>query len=67
VVREIAHELAGQAAVVQINTEENQATAARFAVRGIPALYILKQGRQIANLSGTRSKQAIVNWFRNNV
>ena len=63
-VREIAGDLAGKTAVVQINTEESPALAARFAIRGIPALVILRQGKSLAAMSGARSKQAILEWFK---
>jgi thioredoxin 2 len=63
-VRKTAEMLAGAAAVVQVNTEENPALAGRFGVRGIPALFLLKQGRVVDQLSGVQSSDAIVSWFR---
>lgn len=63
-VREVALALAGEAAVAQVNTEENSRTAGRFAVRGIPALVLLKRGRVIATTSGAQPKEAVVAWVR---
>ena len=64
--REIAGELAGKAVVVQVNTQENPQLAERFAIRGIPALLLLKQGRVVATLNGAQDKHAVLAWFREN-
>ena len=56
--------LAGSAALVQINTEENPRLAARFAVRGIPVLHLLRGGKSLDQLPGAQSAEAIVAWFR---
>jgi len=64
VVRKIAEMLAGRAAVVQIDTQENQQMAGRFNVRGIPALYFLRDGRVVDHLAGAQSPETIINWFR---
>lgn len=64
--REIARELAGKAAVVQVNTEENPLLSNRFGIRSIPALLILKKGTVLATLSGAQEKRAVLAWFRQN-
>jgi thioredoxin 2 len=63
-VRNVAELLAGAAAVVQVDTQENPTLAGRFGVRGIPALFLLEQGRIVDQLSGAQSSKAIVAWFR---
>lgn len=63
-VRNIAEKLAGQAAVVQINTQENPGVASRFGIRGIPAILFLKQGRVIDQLPGAQPLDAVLSWFR---
>jgi thioredoxin 2 len=63
VVQEVARELAGQAAVVQVNTEESPHLAQRFSIRGIPALLIIRQGRVLDSLSGFREKSVLLAWF----
>lgn len=63
-VREIAGDLAGQAVVVQINTQENPALSTRYGIQGIPALLLLRKGSAVARLSGSRSRQSITDWFR---
>ncbi|MFA7405479.1 MAG: thioredoxin family protein [Pelobacteraceae bacterium] len=63
-VRKAAEMLAGVAAVVQVNTQENPALAGRYGVRGIPALFLLREGRVIDQCAGSQSSEAIVAWFR---
>jgi thioredoxin 2 len=63
-VRKVAGMLAGEAAVVQVNTQENPALAGRFGVSGIPALLLLKEGRTVDRLSGAQSSEAVIHWFR---
>jgi thioredoxin 2 len=63
-VRTIAEKLAGKAAVVQINTQENPALSSRFGVRGIPVIMLLRNGRVVDQLAGARSAEEIVAWFR---
>lgn len=63
-VRKAAEMLAGAAAVVQVNSQDNPRLAGRFGVRGIPVLFLLKEGRIVDQLEGARSSSDIVAWFR---
>ena len=60
----MAELLAGNAAVIQVNTQENPALAGRFGVRGIPVVLLLRNGRVIDQLAGAQSAEAVVAWFR---
>ena len=60
----MAEKLAGWGAVVQINTENSPALAARFGVRGIPVIMLLRGGRVIDRLEGAQTADAILAWFR---
>ena len=62
--RQAAELLAGRAAVIQINTEENPKLASRFAVRGIPVLHLLRKGKTVDQIAGAQPAEAIVSWFR---
>jgi thioredoxin 2 len=64
VVRSLAEKLVGQAAVAQINTQNSPVLAARFGIRGIPAIVLIKQGRVIDQLPGAQSLDAVLAWFR---
>lgn len=48
---------------MQINTRDNPAVAARFAVRGIPVIMLLRGGKVIAQLAGAQSAAAVLDWF----
>jgi thioredoxin 2 len=63
-VRKVAEGLAGCAAVVTVNTQENPNLGARFGVRGIPALCLLRQGRLVEQISGAQAAETVLAWFR---
>jgi thioredoxin 2 len=60
VVEQLATELAGRVKVGKLNVDENPQTAARFGVRSIPTLLILKNGREADRLVGALPKQEIL-------
>lgn len=51
----------------KLDTEAEQALAARFAIRSIPTLILFSHGQEIARQSGAMPASAIVNWVRQNV
>ena len=59
VIEELAVEMAGRVRVAKLNVDENPATAARFNVRSIPALLILRAGREIDRIVGVQPKPEI--------
>ena len=59
VIDQLATELADRVRVVKLNVDENPRTAARFDLRSIPTLLILKDGREIDRLVGVQPKQEI--------
>jgi thioredoxin 2 len=60
VIEELAVEMAGRVRVAKLNVDENPATAARFQVRSIPTLLVLKAGREIERIVGVQPKSEIV-------
>jgi len=64
VVRTLAEQLAGKAAVVQVNTQENSSLAARFEVSGIPVIKLLRKGKVVASLTGAQPVENIISWFQ---
>jgi thioredoxin 2 len=48
----------------KLDTEAQQAIAARYAIRSIPTLMIFSKGKEIARQSGAMPTSAIVNWAR---
>jgi thioredoxin 2 len=59
VVDELATELAGRVRVAKLNVDENPATAARFGIRGIPTLLVMRGGREIDRMVGVLPKAEI--------
>jgi thioredoxin 2 len=59
VVEQIARERAGRLKVVKLNVDENQQTAARFAVQAIPMLIVFRGGRMVEQMRGAMPKPAI--------
>ena len=59
VLDQLAVELAGRVRVAKLNVDENPATAARFGIRGIPTLLVLRAGREVDRIVGAQPKQAI--------
>jgi thioredoxin-like negative regulator of GroEL len=52
--------MAGRVRVAKLNVDENPRTAERFQIRGIPALLVLKAGREVARIVGVQPKSEIV-------
>ena len=59
VIEELAGELAGRVRFAKLNVDENPATAARFGVRSIPTLLVLREGREIDRIVGALPKSEI--------
>ncbi len=59
-VAEVAEEMAGKVSVKAMNVDENQATAAKYGIRGIPTLMLFKDGQVVDQLVGNVAKEAIV-------
>jgi thioredoxin-like negative regulator of GroEL len=60
VVDQLAEELAGRVRVAKLNTDDNPVTAARFNVRSIPTLLLLRNGREVDRIVGVQPKAEIV-------
>jgi thioredoxin 2 len=59
IIDELAAELAGRVHVAKLNVDENPGTAARFNVRSIPTLLVLKGGQELDRIVGVQPKEAI--------
>ena len=60
---ELSNEYAGKVKVVKVNVDENPDTAAGLGVRGIPALFMFKDGEVISNRMGAAPKAALKTWI----
>ncbi len=60
---EIAAEYAGKIKVVKVNVDENPNSPAQMGVRGIPALFVFKDGQVVSNRAGAAPKAALQSWI----
>jgi thioredoxin 2 len=56
---ELAAQMAGHVRFAKLNVDDNPTTAARFNVRSIPTLLVLKGGREIDRIVGLQPKSEI--------
>lgn len=49
--------------IVKVNVDENPDLPAQFGVRGIPALFLFKDGQIVSNKTGAAPKAALQNWI----
>jgi thioredoxin 2 len=59
IIDQLASELAGRVRVAKLNVDDNPVTAQRFNVRSIPALLVLKNGREVDRIVGALPKAEI--------
>lgn len=60
---EISEEMAGKVKVVKVDVDENPSTAAALGVRGIPALFVFKDGEVVSNKTGAAPKASLQSWI----
>ena len=61
---ELATELQGKVKIVKVNVDENPDSPAALGVRGIPALFLFKDGQVVSNKVGAAPKAALANWIK---
>jgi thioredoxin 1 len=64
---ELSSEMAGKIKVAKIDIDTNPNTAAAMGVRGIPALFIFKDGEVISNRAGAAPKAALQSWIEDSI
>ncbi|MEO6301215.1 MAG: thioredoxin [Paracoccaceae bacterium] len=60
---EIAAEMQGRVKIVKVNVDENPDSPAMLGVRGIPALFLFKDGQVVSNKIGAAPKAALASWI----
>lgn len=63
VLEDVAAEYADKLKVVKLNVDENQETAPKYNVRGIPTLLIVKGGEVVATKVGAVSKTQLIEFI----
>ena len=64
---ELAEEYDGKLIVAKVNVDENPELPAQFGVRGIPALFMFKDGEVISNRTGAAPKASLKGWIEESV
>ncbi len=60
VIREVAAEVAGRAAVVQVNIDISPGLTSSYQIQGVPTMFLLKSGQVVERISGERSKEELI-------
>lgn len=60
---ELSNEYAGKVKIVKVNVDHDQAAAGQLGVRGIPALFLFKDGKVVSNKTGAAPKAALQSWI----
>ncbi|SDN83513.1 thioredoxin [Lutimaribacter pacificus] len=60
---ELSDELAGRVKIAKVDVDSNPNAAAAMGVRGIPALFIFKDGEIVSNRAGAAPKAALQSWI----
>jgi len=64
---EIAGDYQGKLTVAKLNVDENQATPAKYGIRGIPTLMLFKNGAVAATKVGALSKSQLTAFIDSNI
>ena len=59
VLEQLASEMAGRVRIAKLNVDENPVTASRFDIRSIPAMLVMKNGREVDRIIGVQPKSEI--------
>ncbi len=63
-VKRVAHEMAGRALVLKVDTEKHPELAARYRVEGIPNFVVLKSGRVVLQQAGVAPASEMMKWLQ---
>lgn len=64
---ELAAEMGDKVKIVKVNVDENPNTPAQMGVRGIPSLFMFKDGQVVSNKVGAAPKAALQSWIEESV
>jgi thioredoxin 1 len=64
---EIAAEMNGKVKVAKVDVDSNPNSAVQLGIRGIPALFIFKDGEVVSNKTGAAPKAALQSWIEESI
>lgn len=65
--KQAAIQIEPRARLIKINTETEQALAARYQIRSIPTLMVFSGGKETARLSGALDQSSLLSWINQNI
>ncbi|WP_267897001.1 thioredoxin [Pseudooceanicola sediminis] len=64
---ELSDEMEGKLKIVKLDADSNPTSVMSMGVRGIPALFIFKDGEIISNRTGAAPKAALKSWIDDSI
>ncbi len=64
---ELSKELDGKVKIAKVNVDENPQSPSQLGVRGIPALFLFKDGQVVSNKLGAAPKAALESWIKESI
>ncbi len=64
---ELAAEMDGKIKIAKVDVDSNPNSAVQMGVRGIPALFIFKDGEVVSNRAGAAPKAALQSWIEESI
>lgn len=64
---ELSAEMEGRVKIAKVNVDENPNSPAQMGVRGIPALFVFKDGQVVANKAGAAPKASLQSWIEESI
>ena len=63
IIDQISQDFANKLVVLKCNVDENPETPSQYAVRGIPALMLFKDGKLLDTKVGSLPKNSLIEWL----
>ena len=60
---ELSVQFEGRVKIAKVNVDENPQVTAAMGIRGIPALFLVKDGKIVSNKVGAAPKAALQSWI----
>ena len=64
---QVAEEFGDRIRIVKVDVDDNQATAAKFGIRGVPTLMLFKNGEATHTKVGAMSKSQLTEFLNNSL
>ncbi|MFN3211041.1 MULTISPECIES: thioredoxin [unclassified Roseovarius] len=64
---ELSAEMDGKVKIAKVNVDENPNSPSQLGVRGIPALFIFKNGEVVSTKTGAAPKAALQGWIEESI